>query len=344
MQPKTPVIIVGAGPIGLEVAARLKADGLNYIQLEAGQLGQTISWYPQQARFFSSAARIAIAGVPLLTPDQSKATKEEYLLYLRAVAIQFGLAIRTYERVVSIRRHKDNFSVETVCKLTGVTNHYAARAVVSAIGDMHSARRLDIAGEDLPFVSHYFQSPLPFFGRRLLIVGGRNSAVEAALRCHHAGAKVTIVYRGAQLPEDSIKYWLLPEIRGLIREGQIAFLPNTQIASIEPNTANLIGMQGQKERLAVDFVLLLTGYTMDATLLEQAGVELVGPDRVPSFDPNTMETNVPGLYVAGTATAGTQQRHKVFIETCHDHADRIAAALQGRSPPRSNPNRQAPET
>ncbi len=332
---KTDVLVVGAGPIGIELAIALRQAGIDYVQLEKGQVGQTISWYPRLARFFSSADRIAIAGAPLYTPAQDKATREEYLLYLRALVAQFDLEVRTYERVTTIRR-AHGFEIESICELTGVHRSYRARRVVCVIGDMHMPRLLGVPGEELPFVSHYFESPDPYFQRRLLIVGGRNSAVEAALRCHHAGARVTLSCRAPELPEESIKYWLLPEIRGLCRTGAIRFLPGTQVRAIEKGRV-LLRQQERELEVDADFVLLLTGYLMDGSLLEGAGVELCGEQRVPRFDPATMETNVPGLYVAGTATAGSQRPHRIFIENSHEHVVRIVAALTGRSPPPPSP-------
>lgn len=335
-------LIIGAGPIGLELAVACKRAGLAYHQIDAAQVGQTISWYPESARFFSSPDRIAIAGVPLYTLDQSKATKEEYIRYLYGIVTEYDLAIDTYTRAEKIVRTGDGFRIDLADTLTGARHTLGARRVVCAIGDMHRARRLDIPGEDLPFVSHYFRTPRPYFRRRLLIVGGRNSAVEAALRCHHAGARVTVSYRGAAFPEESIKYWLLPEIRSLCAAGAIEFHPHTTPVAIEPGRVRLRG--GSEFAVETDFVLLLTGYEMDATLLEEAGVRLVGETRVPHFNEDTMETNVPGLYVAGTATAGTQKRHKVFIENSHVHVERIVAAISGQAAPERKTHRAELET
>jgi thioredoxin reductase (NADPH) len=330
----TDVVIVGAGPIGLELAVVLKRMGVDYVHLEAGQIGQTINGYPRQARFFSSPERIAIAGVPLFTPDQAKATREEYLVYLRAVVQQYDLAVRTYERVTSIRRDPQNawFLLRSV--RGGVERTISARCVVLAIGDMHHPRMLHIPGEDLPHVSHYFEDPHPFFRQKLLIVGGRNSAVEAALRCQRAGAEVAISYRRGEFDRQSIKYWLMPELDSLIKAGKITFLPHTAPTAITPEHVTLASTSGElgQRRVEADFVLLLTGYVQDTTLFEQAGVTLVGENRAPQVDPQTMQTNVPGLYVAGTAAAGTQVRFRLFIENCHPHVARIAQAITGREP------------
>src|SRR5665213_2674999 len=209
---QTDVAVVGAGPIGLELAVALTRAKIDYRHFDAKQIGYTVSWFAPQTRFFSSNERIAIAGVPLQTPDQGKATREEYLAYLRSLVEQFDLEVRTYEPVIGIRRNDTDFLVTT--QRGGRRGRYRARRIVLCTGGTDHPRRLDIPGEDLPHVSHYFQDPHPYFRKRLLVVGGKNSAIETALRCHHAGAHVSLSYRGAQLSEKSIKYWLMPEING----------------------------------------------------------------------------------------------------------------------------------
>ncbi|MEM1354623.1 MAG: NAD(P)-binding domain-containing protein [Planctomycetota bacterium] len=324
------VIIVGAGPIGLELAVCLRHAGTDVLHLEAGAIGQTITWYPKQARFFSSPERIAIAGVPLVSADQAKASREEYLAYLRSVVQQFDLPIATHEPVRQIARDAATGTFTVKTSKRAVT----CDQLVMAIGDMHQPRRINVPGEDLPHVSHYFEEPHAFFGRELLIVGGRNSAVEAALRCHRAGARVSISYRGDAFCESSIKYWLLPEIKALIKHGQIRFYPQTIVKQIHDTRVELKNTEGGESRdIAADHVLLLTGYQQDKTLFRMAGVELAGENLAPSVDPETMQTNVPNLYIAGTAAAGTQNRFKLFIENCHEHAAKIARAITGERPP-----------
>jgi thioredoxin reductase (NADPH) len=212
---ETDVVLVGAGPIGIEMAVALKRAGVDYVHFDAKQIGYTISWFPPQTRFFSSNDRIAIAGVPLQTDDQLKCTREHYLTYLRSIVQMFDLNVNTYEPVVEIERQPDEtFVIKT--KPADQPRAFRARRLILATGGTDHPRRLGIPGENLPHVSNYFQDPHTYFQRRLLIVGGKNSAVEAALRCHHAGAYVSLSYRRNQLPEKSIKYWLLPEMNGLI--------------------------------------------------------------------------------------------------------------------------------
>jgi thioredoxin reductase (NADPH) len=330
----TEVAIVGAGPIGLEIAVALKRAGVNYVHLEAKQIGYTVSWFAPQTRFFSSNERIAISGVPLVTPDQSKASREQYLAYLRSVVQQFDLKVNTYEPVVGISREDGQFVLRTAT--VGESKAYRCKKLILATGGTDRPRQLNAPGEDLPHVHHYFRDPHTYFGRRLLIVGGKNSAIEAALRCHHAGAHVSISYRREKLPEKHIKYWLIPETLGLISAGRIQAHFQTVPIAISPSKATLRQIGNDEERIfdiPADFVLALIGYEQDNTLFKLAGLELSDDCGAPVFNPRTMESTVPGIYVAGTAVGGTQDKYSVFIENCHVHVDRIIAAITGSPVP-----------
>ena len=344
----TDVVVVGAGPIGLELAVALQAAGVDYVHLEAQQVGHTVSWYAPQTTFFSSPERIAIAGVPLVTPDQAKATREQYLAYLRSVVQQFDLRVHTYERVIGIDRLDDGKLDVRTRRGDSTSGTYHASHLVLAVGDMHGPRRLQIPGEDLPHVSHYFQDPHTYFGQRLLIVGGKNSAAEAAIRCHRMGAHVMLSYRREEVDRRAIKYWLLPELESLFRSEEIVFHPRTVPTEIEPGGVTLARVDENERvdeddttRLACDFVLLMTGYEQDKSLFEMAGVTLDGENRAPWYDPQTMETDAPGVFVAGTAAAGTQERFRLFIENCHCHVDRIVRAITGSAVPDGVINRAA---
>ena len=323
----TDVIIVGAGPIGLELAVAFKKEGIAYFQFDARQIGDTISWFPAQTRFFSSNDRIAIAGVPLQTPDQGKCTREQYLAYLRTVVQQFDLKIRSYESVTGIEPLSEGFKVTT--RAAAGERRYTCRRLVLATGGTAKARRLGIPGEDLPHVSHRFDDPHVYFRKRLLIVGGKNSAIEAALRCHNAGACVSLSYRRPQLEPASVKYWLLPEFNGLLRGGEIQGYFTSQPIQITPSHVTLRDASGAAIEVPADFVLLAIGYEADMSLCRLAGVELSGPCEKPTFDERSMQTNVPGIYLAGTVTGGTQDKYAVFIENGHVHIDRIVTALTG---------------
>jgi len=324
--------IVGAGPIGIEMAVALKKAGVNYLHFDARQIGYTISWFAPQTRFFSSNERIAIAGVPLQTWDQNKATREEYLAYLRRVVLQYELKINTYEPVVGITRDADGFMLDTAPR--GGAMKYRVKNIIFCTGGTDRARRLNVPGEDLPHVSHYFQDPHTYFQKRLLVVGGKNSAVEAALRCYHAGANVSISYRREQLNQSSIKYWLLPEINGLVAANKIRGLFNTQPIEFTPSHVRFHKMDSSDTfEEPFDFVLLLTGYEADMSLLKKANVQLRGDCELPAYNESTMQTNIPGIYVAGCAVGGTQDKYSVFLENCHVHVPRIVAAIKGQAPP-----------
>ena len=274
----------------------------------------------------------------------------------RGVVQQYSLDVRTWTRVVRIGPAAGGFMLDTVRSDHGVGGpdelqltpppHDMAppqrrpstcmtRRVVLAIGDLHRPRMLDIPGEHLPHVSHYLGEIHRYFGCSVLVVGGKNSAVEAALRLHRAGARVTMSYRGETLDPQRVKYWLRPELEWLISKGRIAYRPRSIVQSIDLNAVELVRVDDASitEQLAVDFVLLLTGYEQDTSLFDQLGIELVGEDRAPRHDSRTMQTNVPGVYVAGTAAAGSQKRARVFIENSHVHVGRIVKAISGADLP-----------
>lgn len=348
--PTHETIIIGAGPIGIELAAALKKRGHDFALLEAGSIGSTMGWWAPGTKFFSSPERIAIAGVPLTTRDQEKATREEYLAYLRTVIGVYDIPVHTRTRVVEAKAVAGGFELTAARSTHGVggpaelvgpgliggrRETWHAKRLVLVIGDMHRPRMLGVPGEDGPQVSHYFDDPHVYFPSRVLVVGGKNSAVEAAIRCYRAGCRVTLSYRRAALDPDRVKYWLLPEIEWLIDKGHIEFRPSTVPVSFDADGARLERLDahgqptGEVERFEADHVLLLTGYVQDPGLFEQLGVELMGDSHKPKISLATMETNVPGVFVAGTAIGGTQPRARVFIETSHVHVERIVAAIEG---------------
>jgi thioredoxin reductase (NADPH) len=313
------VAIIGAGPIGIELAVALKQANIDYLHFDAAQIGATMQWYPLEMLFHSSAERLAIAGVPIQVPDQQKPKREEYLAYLRAVVQQFDLQIRTFERIEDARRLEDGtFELQTGQDV------YEVRNVVLAIGAMHAPKLLGIPGEELPHVSHYFHDPHTYFNKQLLVIGGRNSAIEAAVRCQRAGAHVTVSYRRDDFDPSTVKFWLLPEIRSMIRDHRVRFLPRTVPVEIRARSV-VLDPFGE---VPADFVLALTGYRQDTTLFEMLGVDLQGDDRRPRYDEATMETNVPGVFIAGTAIAGSpRERVSIIVEDCHVHVPRIVARI-----------------
>jgi len=336
-------IIIGAGPIGIETASALQQAGLETCIVEAGPIGATISTqFPPATRFFSSPDRLAIAGIAISTLGQEKPTREEYLAYLRSVVATHELDVRTFHEVQRIERLEDCLRVETRAR-SGQLATLEATNIVIATGGTGKVRTLDIPGEQFPHVSHDLGDPLQYHGRRVLVVGGRNSACEAALRCWRAGAEVHLSYRGSDLHE-RVKYWIRPELSALIEERHVHAHFRTNLVEITPVTTMLQGIDADTSiELVVDDILLLIGYEHDSTLLRKAGVTILPGQGAPEYNEETMQTNVAGVYVAGTATAGTQERFQVFIENCHVHAHRIAAAITGSSPPTAPDERQLEE-
>ena len=331
------VAIIGAGPIGLELAVSLKRAGLSYLHLDANQIGHTMTWWPRNTSFFSTTERLAIAGVPIVSDTQSRTTGEAYLAYLRSIVEMFDLQIQTHEPVVGVMRSDDIFKLTTM--MQGSERTYQAKRIVLAIGDMHWANKLNIPGEDLPHVSHYFNDPHDYFRKRVLIVGGRNTAAEAALRSWRAGAEVTMSYRRPDFSNSRIKHWLLPDLEAQFEAGGIKFLGETTPVEITQKHVVLMPtIDGAPDMTAepilheTDFVLLATGFRGDQSLLHQLGVSVTGDNHVPSFNEETMETNVPGVYLCGTVAAGVQQRYTLFIENCHEHVGRIVADITGEWP------------
>jgi thioredoxin reductase (NADPH) len=330
LKQKHAVAVIGAGPIGLELAVAFQRAGVDYVQFEAGQIGQTISTWPRDTHFFSTTERIEIAGVPIQNRTQQRTTGEEYLAYLRAVVEQFDLLVHSYEPVLDIQATPAGFRLTT--RTHTAEGEYLCQKIVFAKGDMDSPNRLDIPGEDLPHVSHYFVDPHKYFRKRLLIVGGKNSALETALRCWRAGSQVTISYRRSEFDPQVVKEQLLPDVLTQIKLGNIAFLPETQPVEITPGNVFLECAGGERMVQAADFVILHTGFRADSSLLKKAGVALNGAQEIPQFNPDTMETNVPGIYLAGTVAAGTQSRYRLFIENCHGHVGKIIQAMTGKYP------------
>lgn len=334
----TSVAIVGGGPIGIETAIALQEKNIDYILFEAKQIGQTISTWPPNTHFYSTPEHVALAGIPVHNVDQQPITGEQYLAYLRTLVEYFDLTLHHYERVERIDRRGLGFLLHT--KTQHGSNAYACEKVILATGGMAGPRMLGIPGEALPHVSHYFEGPHPYFRRRLLVVGGKNSALESALRCWRGGAKVTISYRRPEFEFDVVKPHLADDISTRIKKGEIEFLPCTVPVEITSSDVTLATTDEEFQPTANTFrrhteaVLLSTGFEADMALFRQLGVELQGPERAPVFSGRTMETNVPNLYVAGTAVGGTQFRFKQFISTSHDHVARIVRAITGRLPER----------
>ncbi len=323
------VLIVGAGPSGLAAAIACRHHGLDYVVLEQGALVDAIARFPLNMVFFTTPELLEIGGVPLTTPYE-KPTRAEALRYYRKVTDAFQLQISLFETVTAVEREGEGdgavFTVSTRTRL-GAERARQARAVVLAMGYYDRPNRLDVPGEDLPHVSHYYPEPHPYYRRRVLIVGGKNSACEAALDLHRNGAQVTLVHRGDSLGE-SVKYWVRPDMENRIKEGSVAAHFNTRVVEIR-STVVVVETAGERQEIAADSVLLLTGYRADPAFLRGAGVELDADTLIPRHDPATFETNVPNLFVAGGQLAGVRTGN-IFIENGRFHGEQIANELARR--------------
>jgi thioredoxin reductase (NADPH) len=328
------VLIVGAGPSGLAAAIAAKQQGLDYVVVEKGLLVNSIYNFPVHMVFFTTPELLEIGRLPLITP-YDKPTRLEALRYYRRVVDTYELQVSYHEEVLSIERDEpgaDGDGRASVFAVTtrnnrGVQRVRHARAVVLAVGYYDLPNYLGVPGEDLPHVSHYFVDPHPFYRQRVVVVGGKNSAAEAALELYRAGAHVTLVHRHPTLGE-SIKYWVRPDIENRIKEGSVAAKFEATVVEIRP-TEVVVERAGRREEIPCDGVLLLTGYHPDAKLMTAAGVHCHPDTLAPDLNPDTFETNVPNLFLAGGCVAG-RATGSIFIENGRFHGEKIIAVLGER--------------
>lgn len=326
MSQELDLLVVGAGPTGISIGAEARRAGLAPLLVDRGPLVASLVDYPNEMQFFTTRDRLEIAGVPFAIPEE-KPNRRQAIAYYQAVAARYELPLALHEETRSIRPAKGGFVVRGEGR-AGATERFA-RAVVVATGYFAWPNRLGVPGEDRPWVHTRYRQPWAHFGERVIVVGGGNSAAETALDLWHRGATVTIVCRNATL-KPTVKYWLKPDIENRIEEGSIAARFETRVVGFGEQTVELEGPDGA-ESLPADAAYLLIGYRPDTSLLADAGVEFDAETSVPSFDPETCETNVSGLYVGGTVQAGNET-HKIFIENSRDHGGRIVAhrlALRG---------------
>jgi thioredoxin reductase (NADPH) len=323
--PLRDLLIVGAGPSGLATAIAAKQHGLDYVIVDKGVLVNSIFNFPPLMVFFTTPELLEIGGLPLVTP-YDKPTRLEALRYYRRVVDTFGLQISFHEEVTDIDREPDGiFTVAS--KTRSGTRVRQARAVVLAIGYYDLPNYLGVAGEDLPHVSHYYSEAHPYYRQRVVVVGGKNSAAEAALEMFRAGVHVTLVHRRATLG-DSIKYWVRPDIDNRIKEGSIEARFESRVVEIRP-TEVVIERQGSQETLPAEAVFLLTGYHADVDLMRRAGIECHPETLAPTLNLETFESNVPNLFIAGGAVAG-KNTGNIFIENGRFHGERIIKVLADR--------------
>ncbi len=317
------VLVIGAGPTGLACAIAAQNVGCKVVIVDKGCLTNSLFHYPAGMTFFTTPELLEIGNMPFSSPNQ-KPSRAEALEYYRKVSQHYNLDVRQYERVTGISGHDGDFRVHTTDRFDRQLTHRARKLIVST-GYYDLPNHLGIPGEDLPKVAHYYNEPHPFFAQEVLVIGGKNSAAIAALDLWRHGAKVTLVHRGAELHRH-IKYWIKPDIENRIKNGEIAAHFNTTVSEITEDALTLLTPGGPRV-LPNNFVFALTGYRPDFAFIESLGVHL-DPDnaRCPICKPETLESNVPGLYVAGVVVAG-ERTNEIFIENGRFHGDLIAADL-----------------
>ncbi len=321
--------VVGAGPCGIAVGAAAARTELSCVLFDEGPLTASLVDYPPYMTFFSTADNLEIAGVPFVMP-RGKPDREDALAYYRRVADHFELEVHQHEPVLSVEGEAGDFRLRTRPR-AGRERRWRARAVVVATGSFHEPNRLDVPGEELDKVRHRYDEPHPYWDQDVLVVGGGNSAVEAALETWRAGARVTFVHFEEEL-DPGVKPWIRPDIENRFAEGSIPVRWRTRVEEITPTSVVLRDLEtGETDEIANDWVLAMTGWHADPALLRSLGVEVDPESGVPAHDPGTMETNVEGVYIAGVLAAG-DDANRIFIENGKHHGPRIVRHLAGRAP------------
>ena len=313
------LIIIGAGPIGLACGVEAKKSGLSYLIFDKGTLVNSLYNYPLNMTFFSTSDRLEIGGVPFIS-NNPKPTRAESLEYYRRVTSHWKLNLKLYEEINTVKKNADGFSIETS------KGNYAAKNIAIATGFYDRPFLLNIPGESLSKVLHYYKEPHPFFGMNLAIVGSANSAVDAALETYRKGAKsVSMIIREPKIG-DNVKYWARPDIVNRIEEGSIKAYFDSSITKITSDEVHFKTPKGDQS-IDNDFVLAMTGYQPNFELLESLGVEFQeDPFRTPIYDSVSMQSNAEGVYLAGVVCGGLKT-NKWFIENSRDHAPLIVKAI-----------------
>jgi thioredoxin reductase (NADPH) len=319
------VICIGSGPTGLACAIDAKRDGMKPLVIDKGCLCNSLFHYPTNMLFFTTPERMEIGDLPMTTAG-GKPTRAEALKYYRRAVEHFELEVKQYERVSRVEGKDGAFTVHTTDS-SGAAHAYHGRKVIVATGFYDKPNHLGVAGEDLPNVSHYFDEPHPYWNRDVVVVGGGNSAAEAALDLFRVGARVTIVHRGSDMSR-SLKYWVKPDVENRIRGNEIRAMFNTVVVSFGPNQVCVKNGHDEKS-IPASQVFALIGYHPDFAFLESMGIRLDPETKKPAIDPETLETNVPGIYVAGVVVGGLQTS-RIFIENGRFHGRQIIAAIAGK--------------
>jgi thioredoxin reductase (NADPH) len=312
------IAIVGAGPTGLATAIEAHRRGLKYVVLDKGCITNSILGFPSHMVFFTTPELLEIGGMPLIS-EREKPSRNEALKYYRKVVQAFGLQVHQYEEVQEIEQTAPHrFQLQTPL------GRYEAKNVVLATGYYDNPNKLGIPGEDLPHVSHYYTEPYSFYDRDVVIVGGRNSAAEAALDLFRGGARVTLIHRGAQMGS-TLKYWVRPDIENRFKAGEVKAYFNALIRKITPSSVEIV-QQRKPITLRAHQVFLLTGYHSSTKFFEQLGVKWDSDTLRPRYNTETFETNVSGVYLAGSIVGG-RFNAEVFIENGRFHGETVVKAI-----------------
>ncbi|GAC1617835.1 MAG: YpdA family putative bacillithiol disulfide reductase [Candidatus Acidiferrum sp.] len=319
------LICIGAGPTGLACAIEAKRAGLRPLVIDKGSLCNSIYHYPVNMYFFTTPELLEIGDLPLVCAAE-KPTRTEALKYYRKATEHYGLELRLFETVLRVEGSDGHYAVVTQTE-KGIEATYEGRKIAVATGYYDLPNKMNVPGEELPHVSHYYSEPHEFWNQDVVVVGGKNSAAEAALDLYRNGARVTLIHRKSELGA-TIKYWVRPDIENRIKAGQIKALFDTQVISITRDEVIVANGAGEK-RVPARQVFALTGYHPDFSFIESLGIELDAKTRKPTMDPTTHESNIPGIYLAGVVIGGLHTS-EIFIENGRFHGKQIAEALAAK--------------
>jgi len=308
------ILIIGAGPIGLNCALEAKKNNLNYLIIEKGTIVNSLYNYPLYMKFFSTADKLEIAEIPFISAAP-KPGRQEALDYYQGIARQKNININLYEKVLKVSKDEKIFEIETS------KSKYTAKNVIISTGFYDIPNLIKIPGEDLPKVKHYYTEPYPYARQKIVVIGSSNSSVDAALETYRKGAEVTMIIRNSEISEN-VKYWVKPDIENRIAEGSIKAHFNAELIEIKEKTVIFKDKEGEIQEIENDFVLAMTGYLPDFDFLKNSGIDLQGECLNPVYNPETMETNIENLYLAGVVCGG-KDTHLWFIENSRIHAEMI---------------------